>query len=320
MTVLIAEVVTEINAFRIFDRIGLDFVMLAIATASPAATASAAAACLLWIIGNKTKKCIRLNFFLSITTLFVLHFQMRLKLLLRPKGHEALSFANLVRADEVREGEMGLQITILFVMNIFVVVCAEMARIMLPIQMIKKRHIIKEKFFAKVAIWMRQYFSMSVVSEIALFDVGAEGVDVVEPLLPYENRPALKTNLAESFLVASFEMALEGSTIWELLFGTWAIVNQAIQRSELQSSLFGCVIVEVNCVVFRVFFTLLLELLVEEFPRECFVIGYNDFIQISSAHRAFFVFQDESEAQRARYTYILMTTGSHSEKLELIVA
>jgi hypothetical protein len=59
---------------------------------------------------------------------------------------------------------MGLQIGIFFIVNVFVVVRAEMARVMLLAQVIKESHVVEEEFLAKIAVGMRQYLSMSIVA------------------------------------------------------------------------------------------------------------------------------------------------------------
>ena len=63
-------------------------------------------------------------------------------------------------------------------------------------------------------------------------------------------------------------MALQGSSIWKLLFIAWTIWYQTIESSQLQSGRLRCIVVEVYCVVLWILFALLLEFLVDDNPAK----------------------------------------------------
>ena len=115
-------------------------------------------------------------------------------------------------------------------------------------------------------------------------------------------------------------MALQGSTIWKLLFRAWTIWNQTIESSQLQCSLLRRLVVEVYCVVLWILFALLLQFLVEELPGESFVVRNDDLVQVRAAYRALFVLQDEPQPQRASDTHVFVTAGTHREEFQLVVA
>ena len=150
---------------------------------------------------------------------------MSTKLVLRSKGNKSFCFTYLIWANEVREREMLFHTSVIFVVYVFMMICTKMTRVMLSTQMIEECNVVEEKLFAKITIRMRQYLSILIISNVALLNVCTKLVDVVESLLPNKHRSALEAYFAKCFLMSSFEMALQGSTIWKLLFGTWAIWN-----------------------------------------------------------------------------------------------
>ena len=204
MAVFVAEVVPEINTLCILDCISLNALLSAVATSSSAAatTPSTAAIGLLRIIRDEAEKRICLDFLLF--ALFVLHFDVRAKFILRSECHEAFCFANLIRANEMRQGEVGLQACVVLVIDVLVVVRAQVARQVIAAEMFKKLHIIEEEFFAEVAIRMWQYLAELVVPEVTLLDVSAECIYVVQSLLPNKHRSSFQTNLTECLFMASF--------------------------------------------------------------------------------------------------------------------
>lgn len=159
-------------------------------------------------------------------------------------------------------------------------------------QVIEECYVVEEELLAKVAVWMWQYLPMFVVAEIALLDVLTKLIYMIEPLLSNEYSSSLETNFTKSFLVASFEMALQWSTIRKLLFCARTIRNETIKGSQLQRCLLCRIVVIVYGIILRVFLTLFFELLVEEFPCESFVVRNDYFVQICAANWTFFILED----------------------------
>ena len=113
------------------------------------------------------------------------------QLILSPEGDIALGLADFVRADEVRKSEVGLQVLVLFVVDVPMMIGAEMARVMLSTQMVVECHVIEEELLAEIAIGMWQYLAVLFVTNVSRFNVSTQRIHVVEPLFPNEDRSAL---------------------------------------------------------------------------------------------------------------------------------
>lgn len=146
------------------------------------------------------------------------------------------------------------------------------------IKVIKERHIVEEELLAEIAVWMWQNLAVLFITQVALLYVRSQRVDVVEALFPDEDGSTLEAHLTECLLVASFHVPLKGSPIRKLLLCTWTVVDQAVEGTELQACCFRRLVVIVDGVVLRILLALLLEFLVEDFPRQGFVVGDDDFV------------------------------------------
>ena len=86
------------------------------------------------------------------------------ELVLRSEGNIALGLAYLVWAKEVRGGEVLLQTRIILIVNMLMVVGAQVACEMHLTQVLEERISVEEELLAKIAVWMRQYLTMLIVS------------------------------------------------------------------------------------------------------------------------------------------------------------
>ena len=55
---------------------------------------------------------------------------------------------------------------------------------------------------------MRQYLTIFVIPNVAIFDVLSQGLNMVESLLPYENTSTFQADFAKCFLMLLNQMAL----------------------------------------------------------------------------------------------------------------
>ena len=60
-----------------------------------------------------------------------------------------------------------------------VMVGAQVTREMHFIQVFEECHIVEEKLFTKIAVWMWQYLTMSIVSKVTLLNVCPQRINVI---------------------------------------------------------------------------------------------------------------------------------------------
>ena len=83
------------------------------------------------------------------------HIYVSLEFALSLEGHIALTPALFIGATKVGSIEVDLERLIIVVEHISVSIATEVTRQMHTVKMLSKTDIIEEKFFAKVAPWMR---------------------------------------------------------------------------------------------------------------------------------------------------------------------
>ena len=215
---------------------------------------------------------------------------------------------------------MSFQIAVLVVVDVLMMICAQMTRVMLSRQVIKETQIVEVELLAEVTVRVGKDLTMSIIANITWLNMVPQGIDVVQALFTSKHRPALEADLAESLFMSSFQMSLEWSPIWKLLLGAGAIVDHAVQCSQLQTCSLRFVIVVIDGVIFWVFVTLPLQFRVEKAPSERAIICNHNFVQICSAHWALFILQYESEPQWARMANILMVAWTQGHEFERIKA
>ena len=71
------------------------------------------------------------------------------------------------------------------------VLAAEVACEVLSVNVLKELQVAKQEFFAEVTVRVGEDVSKSFVTHVTIFDVIPDLIEVVEPLLPHEHRPAL---------------------------------------------------------------------------------------------------------------------------------
>jgi hypothetical protein len=99
---------------------------------------------------------------------------------------------------------MTLQVGILCIIYVLVGVAAQMTCQVLPVYMLDKSRIIEQELLAEVTVWMRHDLSVPFVTNVTIFDVGTELLDVIQSLLPDEDGSALEADFAECLLVCAF--------------------------------------------------------------------------------------------------------------------
>jgi hypothetical protein len=80
---------------------------------------------------------------------------MSAQLILCLERNVAFCFAGLIRANDVCLREMDLQICVFLVINVFVVVPAQVADEMVSAKMVEEHQVIEVEFLAEVAVGMR---------------------------------------------------------------------------------------------------------------------------------------------------------------------
>ena len=183
------------------------------------------------------------------------------QLVFGPERHKAFRLTDLIRTDEMRLREVILQTGVILVVDVLVVVGAQVASKMLPVQVIIECQVVEEELLAKVAVGVRQDLSMAFVTQITLLDMGPQGVHMVQTLLADEDCSAFEANFAERLLVPGLHVALERGPIRKLLLCTRTVWDWAVQCSQQETCLLGSIVVIVDRVVFGILLTLLFELI-----------------------------------------------------------
>jgi len=131
------------------------------------------------------------------------------------KSHVALGLALLVGADEVTLREVDLQRVVVLVVHVLeLVVGAQVARQMGPLQVVHEAELIEVVLFAEVAPGVGQDLGTPLVGGVSVLDVLPELLDVVDAVLANKDSAALETDFAESFLVHRLEVAALWPAPW----------------------------------------------------------------------------------------------------------
>lgn len=189
----------------------------------------------------------------------------------------------------------------------------------LPVYVIDEGQVIEQELLAEVTVWMWHDLSMPLVSNVAVFNMTTKLLNVIQSLLPNENSSSFETNLAESSIMRTFHMPLQGRFVWKLLPRV-TIMNQTIQRTEMQACLLSCFTMEIDCIILWVFLAILLDLLIEKAPGKVLIVGDDDLIEVGITHGALLGFQNESHTQRAGVADVCMTAWTKSEEFDFIEA
>jgi len=83
--------------------------------------------------------------------------------------------------------------------------------------MILEHLIVKEELLAEVAPWVRQDLGALLRASIAVFNVTAQGLQVIRALLSDKHRASFQTNLAKGLLMIRLKMSAEALDISEPL-------------------------------------------------------------------------------------------------------
>jgi hypothetical protein len=94
------------------------------------------------------------------------------QLIFSSKGLKTFCLATFVWADVMGLREMLLQTRIILVINVFVVIRAQVASEIVFTQVFVKLNIIEEELFTEIVVRMWQDLRILIVSKIAHFDMG----------------------------------------------------------------------------------------------------------------------------------------------------
>lgn len=86
------------------------------------------------------------------------------------------------------------------------------------VQVLAKHVAVEEIFLAKIAPGVRQNLSSSIIRWVAVFDVRAQLLHVVDPLFADKDRATFQADQAESLLMGLLHMAPQTLLVRELLF------------------------------------------------------------------------------------------------------
>jgi hypothetical protein len=139
----------------------------------------------------------------------MLQINVSLKFSFGAERHITLGFASSVRTDEVRLGEMDLQVGVFFIVHVLVFVTAQRTRQVQFRQVVEELQVIEQELFTEVAVRVRQNISVCLISYISKLNVLTQSLHVVNALLSDEDCASLETNFAESFTVNLLKMALQ---------------------------------------------------------------------------------------------------------------
>ena len=115
----------------------------------------------------------------------------------------------------------------------FVMIPAQMAGQVLPVQMINEYQLIEEVLLAEIAPGMRQDLGLLVRARVSLLDVLLQlFVNVIESLLSYKDEPAFEAYFAKSLLMLVLEVLFKCLDIIEMMIRV-ATVYHALQLSKL---------------------------------------------------------------------------------------
>lgn len=131
---------------------------------------------------------------------------MGLEFLLCPEGNVTLALALIVRTDMMSSCKMFLQAVVVLVVSVLKLVAAQVTSQMHSTHMILELNIVIEVFLAVITPRVRKDFWSFLRCRVSSFNVRSQFIKMVNPLLPYEDSPAFKTNFAESFLVLLLNM------------------------------------------------------------------------------------------------------------------
>jgi len=200
MSIFWSKVIAKINTFLIHDlhnlSISLSFLVVP----------------LFFILcsGLESEQCICLNrsFGCSGGIHFVFNIQVSSQLIFGSEGYITSCLADLVGTDVMCLREVCLKVGILSVVDVLVMISAQMACQVLPVYVVDEGQVIEQELLAEVTVWMRHDLAVPFVADVTVFDVATELLDVIQSLLTHENGPAFEANLAEGSVVRTFQMPL----------------------------------------------------------------------------------------------------------------
>ena len=97
--------------------------------------------------------------------------KMSFQLVLSFKSDITFFFALLVRTNEMRQGEVLFEIGVFIIVDVFVVMTAQVARQVLAMQVVEELPVVEEKLLAEVAKRMRQNLAVPLITNVAFFQV-----------------------------------------------------------------------------------------------------------------------------------------------------
>lgn len=137
----------------------------------------------------------------SAPTLHVGQLNVGFHLILGLERNIALRFAFVVRANEMRFGEVLLEGRVIRVVHVFELVVAQVTRQMHPLQVVQENEVVEEVLLAEVAPGVGQDFGALFGAGVAVLNVASQLFDVVDSLLTNKDGPASEANFAECLLM-----------------------------------------------------------------------------------------------------------------------
>ena len=109
----------------------------------------------------------------------------------------------------MRLRKVALKVGILSVVDILMSITTQMACQVLPVYVVDESQVIEQELLAEVAVWMRHDLSVPFVTNVSVFNVVTELLDVIQSLLTNENCSTFEANLAEGSVMCTFQMSLK---------------------------------------------------------------------------------------------------------------
>jgi len=145
------------------------------------------------------------------------HFRVRFQLVLTLESHVTLIFAVFVGAQVVRLVEVFFETRVVRVVVALVEIVAQVAGQMQALQVVQEDLVVVIELLAEVTPRVRQDFRALFAAWVAVLDVLAKFLSVIDPLLPDEHSAACQANLTESLLMHLLHVSAKRINVRERL-------------------------------------------------------------------------------------------------------
>lgn len=257
--ILFGEVVAKVDTFRIHDCFWLLLFKVFLSFAGVFSGA------------REAQKRIRIDLGL-VCDARVGNVQVGLQLVLRLEGHVALGLARVVGADVMGAGKVDLEGLVVVVEHVTEVLSAQMARQMVPLQVLVEDTAIKEELLAEVTPGVGQNFGTLFTRRVSMLNVHSQFLHVVDPLLANKHGSPFEANQAESLLMSCLHMPPHTLLVRERLL-CCAVCDKTSQCSKLHSLNLGGPVVIVNGFISAILVTIVAHISIKLIPSELLILS-----------------------------------------------